>query len=126
MPKPIRDCAIVPIPKGTGSSDNYRSIALAPTFSKALEWCILLFYFLTSGLQFGFKQKMSTTPCTGTVKNIVSRYMHEILLPMLASLMPQKHLSHKILFERLFDRKLPAYLIRFFLSWCKEQRMHLR
>ena len=83
-------------------------------------------YFLTSGLQFGFKQKMSTTPCTGTVKNIVSRYMHEILLPMLASLMLQKHLSHKILFERLFDRKLPAYLIHFFLAWYKEQRMHLR
>ena len=34
--------------------------------------------------------------------------------------------NHKILFERLFDRKLPAHLIRFFLSWYKEQRMCLR
>ena len=49
MPKPIRDCAIVPIPKGTGSSDNYRSIALAPSFSKALEWCILFFVFFNLG-----------------------------------------------------------------------------
>ena len=32
---------------------------------------------ITSGLQFGFKQKMSTTLCTGAVKNIVSRYWHE-------------------------------------------------
>ena len=32
---------------------------------------------ITSGLQFGFKQKMSTTFCTGAVKNIVSRYLHE-------------------------------------------------
>ena len=31
--------------------------------------------------------------------------------------------NHKILFERLFNRKLPAYLIRFFLSWYKEQHM---
>ena len=83
MPKPIRDCTIVLIPKGNKDprvSDNYRPIALAPTLSKALEWCILLSYpdhFLTSGLQFGFKQKMSTTLCTGAVKNIVSRYLHE-------------------------------------------------
>ena len=65
MPKPVRDCTIVPILKGNkdpSSSDNYRPIALAPTLSKALEWCILLSYpdhFLTLGLQFGFKQKMS-------------------------------------------------------------------
>ena len=63
-PKPITDCTIVPISKGNkdlSSSDNYCPIALAPTLSKAHEWCILLSYpdhFLTSGLQFGFKQKM--------------------------------------------------------------------
>ena len=90
---------IVPLPKGNkdpSSSDNYRPIALAPTLSKALEWCILLSYpdlFLTLGLQFGFKQKMSTTLCTGVVKNIVSCYMHENSAPYLpASLMPQRHL----------------------------------
>ena len=45
MLKAIRDCTIVPIPKGNkdpSSSDNYRPIALAPTVSKAIEWCILL------------------------------------------------------------------------------------
>ena len=100
MPKPIRDCTIVPIPKGNkdfSSSDNCRPIALAPTLSKALEWCILHSYpdhfFLTSGLQFGFKQKISTTLCTGAVNNIVSRYTcMRILLSMPASLMPQRHL----------------------------------
>ena len=80
MPKPIRDCTTVLGNKDFSSSDNYRPIALAPTLSKALEWCILLSYpdhLLTSGLQFGFKEKMSTTLCTGAVKNIVSCYMHE-------------------------------------------------
>ena len=135
MPKPIRDCTIVPIPKGNKDprvSDNYCPIALAPTLSKTFEWCILLSYpdhFLTSGLQFGFKQKMSTTLCTGAVKNIVSRYLHENSAVFACFLDASKAfdlVNHKILFERLFDRKLPAHLIRFFLSWYKEQRMCVR
>jgi len=126
MPKPIRDCTIVPVPKGNkdpSSSDNCRPIALAPTLSKALEWCILHSYpdhfFLTSGLQFGFKQKISTTLCTGTVNNIVSRYMHENSAVYACFIDAPKAfdlVNHKIHFERLFDRKLPAHLIRFFLS----------
>ena len=74
MPKPLRNCILVPISKAnkdSSNSDNYRPISLAPTLSKALEWCILLLYpvfFSTSGLQFGFRAKMSTTLCTGTVK----------------------------------------------------------
>ncbi|MCG8622717.1 MAG: hypothetical protein MJE68_12075, partial [Proteobacteria bacterium] len=78
----MRNCILVPIPKGSKDpviSDDYHAIALAPTSSKALEWCILLAYqnhFQMSGLQFGFKQKMSTSLCTGCVKSIVSRYMH--------------------------------------------------
>ena len=121
MPKPSRDCTIVPIPKGnkdlSSSDTDYRPIALAPTLSKALEWCILLSYFLTSGLHFGFKQKMSTTLCTGAVKNNVSRYLHENSAVFACFLDASKAfdlVDHKILFERLFDRKLPAHLIRFF------------
>lgn len=80
MPKLLRDCILVPIPKGSKDptlSENYRAIALAHTLSKALEWCILLAYpqlFVTSGLQFGLR-KMSTSLCTGTIKDIVSRCM---------------------------------------------------
>ena len=83
MPEQLRNCVLVPIPKGskdTTISDNYRPIALALTLSKAIEWCILLLFsdqFQTSGLQFGFKSKMSTSLCSGTLKNVVSRYMHE-------------------------------------------------
>ena len=82
MPEQLRNCVLLPIPKGNKDqalSDSYRPIALASTLSKALEWCILLSYpqsFLSSGLQFGFKPKMSTSLCTGTVKNVISRYMH--------------------------------------------------
>ncbi len=46
MPTCIRDCILVPIPKGqdASKSDNHRSIALAPSISKVLEWDILSQY----------------------------------------------------------------------------------
>ena len=126
------DSVVMNKAKKASSSYNYRPIALAPTLSKALEWCILLSYpdhFLTSGLQFGFKQKMSTTLCTGAVKNIASRYMHENSAVYACFLDASKAfdlVNHKILFEKIIHRNLPAYFIRFFLSWHKEQRMCVR
>ena len=82
MPKCFRDCVILPIPKGnkdTTCSQNYRPIALASSLSKVLERLILIKYesfFYSNSLQFGFKPGFSTTLCTGTVKNVVSRYIH--------------------------------------------------
>ena len=58
-------------------SDSYRPIALASCISKVLEILIIHKYssFLQSShLQFGFKSGSSTSLCTGTVKNIISRY----------------------------------------------------
>ena len=78
MPKLLRDCTLVPIPKSgkhPSSSESYRAIALAPNLSKALEWCLLLQFlhqFSTSDLQFGFKHFMSTSLCSGTVKILLS------------------------------------------------------
>ena len=71
VPKSLRDCILQPIPKpgkDFSVSDNYRSIALAPTLSKVFEWCILIQFhaaFVTSSLQFGFKLGVSTDLCTG-------------------------------------------------------------
>ena len=82
MPKAFRDCVLVPIPKGSkdaSCSKNYRAIALASSLSKVLERVLLLKYqsfFCSSSLQFGFKSGYSTTLCTGMIKNIVSRYIH--------------------------------------------------
>ena len=64
MPKPLRDCILVPIPKANKDPANLDNYRLAPSLSKALEWCILLLYpdyFSTSGLQFGFRANTSTT-----------------------------------------------------------------
>ena len=114
MPKPIRDCTIVPIPrsnKDPSSSDDYHPIALASTLSKALEWCILLSYPLTSGLQFGFKQKMSTTLTLSLITCM------RILLSMPASLMPQRHLILWITRYSLKDYLTESFLLILFASF---------
>ena len=81
MPHILRDSILVPVPKGSKDasvSANYRPIVLSSTLSKVLEWLILSKYsefFSSSHLQFGFKSGSSTSLCTGTVKNIVARYI---------------------------------------------------
>ena len=96
MPQNLCDCVLVPIPKGNkdaSCSQNYRPIALASSVSKVLEQVILSkyeMYFCSNPLQFGFKPGYSTTLCTGIVKNVVSRYIHNgsaVLGCMLAKLL---------------------------------------
>ena len=82
MPKLLRNCTLIPVPKpgkDPSRSDNYRPIALAPNLSKVLEWSILLQYgsFLyTSDLQFGFELGVSTDSCTGLLKNTIALHLY--------------------------------------------------
>ena len=81
MPYSYRNCVLVPIPKGNkdiSSSQNYRLIALSSNLSKILEKLPLKYekFFFSNQLQFGFKPGYSTTLCTGMVKNVTSRYIH--------------------------------------------------
>ena len=132
MPEQLRNCILVPIPKANkdhANSDSYRPISLASALSKALEWCILLQYLTTSGLQFGFKERMSTTLCTGTVKNVISRYMHEgssVFACFLDASKAFDLVNQEILFNRLLESNFPIHLTRFFLTWYKDQRMCVR
>ena len=132
MPKLFRDCTLVPIPKNgkdPNFSDSYRAIALAPTLSKALEWCLLLQYpdqFSTSDLQFGFKRFISTSLCTGTVKNVAHRYVRNgspVFGYLLDSSKAFDLVRHDILFDRLLQRHLPPLIISFLLNWYKSQEL---
>ena len=130
LPADLRNCTLKPIPKphkDPTSSENYRPIALAPILSKILEWCILLEFsdsFATSSLQFGFKSSMSTTLCTGMVKNVVAHYMSRGS-PVFACLLDASKafdlVEHSLLFQQLLDRKVPNFLVRFLLSWYSTQ-----
>ena len=122
MPPVLRDCVLVPIPKGvkdTSSSLNYRPIALSSNLSKVLERLILLkfiAFFTSSELQFGFKPGFSTTLCTGVVKNYLSI---KVLGCFLDASKAFDMVDHTILFRKLVDRGLPLPGVR--LLYCSQQ-----
>ena len=135
MPNVLRDCVVIPIPKGLkdpSCSSNYRGIAIASTLSKVLEGVILHKYsefFTSSDLQFGFKSGYSTTMCTGLIKTTISHYInrHSVVYGCFLDASKAFDLvDHKLLFSYLYDRGLPPTVIRFLMFWYKHQSMCIR
>jgi hypothetical protein len=86
-------------------------------------------YFCNNHLQFGFKPGYSTTLCTGIVKNVVSRYIHNgsaVLGCFLDASKAFDMVDHGVLFRTLRDRGLPLPILRFMLSWYATQQMQVR
>ena len=132
MPKCLRDCVLVPIPKSgkdASCSDNYRPIALASTLSKVLEHIILEKYskfFVSNCLQFGFKRGSSTTTCTALVKSVVAKYIHSgshVYGCFLDASKAFNMVRFDFLFRKLQSRGLPLPQLRFLSNWYLSQEM---
>jgi len=74
---------LVPIPKGKNTSctdsSNYRAIALSFVLGKVFDRIVLSRYhdaLVSSGFQFGFKQKHSTAMCTFVLREAIKYYNH--------------------------------------------------
>ena len=124
-----------PIPKSgknVSVSGNYRPISLASNFSKIIEYIILekySNYFTSNVLQFGFKAGSSTSLCTGLVKNIVSRYIHNgsnVLGCFLDASKAFDLVDHGKLFSKLLQRGLPYPIVRFLVNWYSSQMLKVR
>ena len=100
---------------------------LSAPHTESTTGCILIQfnnYFVTSPLQFGFKKSMSTTLCTGLVKNIAAHYMTHGS-PVYSCLLDASKafdlVDHSILFQQLLDRNTPGLLVHFLITWYSSQ-----
>ena len=124
MPKCFRDCVLLPIQKGKKDatcSQNYRPIALASSQSKVLIGMKYETFFWSKSLQFGFKPGYSASLCTTTVRNVVSRYMHNGTAVLRCSKILDASKAFDMVDQGipriLLERGLPLPVLRFMLSW---------
>jgi hypothetical protein len=124
-----------PIPKGAStahSSEKYRAITLISCILKLMDYLILKNQprvFNTEDLQFGFKEKSSTTLCTGTFME-VTRYfashntdVHAVLLDATKAF---DRVEYTLLFNRLLDRGMNSLYVRCLLFMYKNQRLRIK
>lgn len=84
--------------------------------------------FKTSDYQFSFKAGLSTTLCTGSLKIVVSRYLHHgssVYACFLDASKAFDLVNHDILFAKLRDRGLPACVLKFVQDWYSCQRLRV-
>ena len=82
VPNQFRLSTIIPIIKNKQSSanvsSNYRGIALSSIVAKWIDIIIIQSHassLKTSDMQFGFKEKSSTTQCTFVVEEVINYYV---------------------------------------------------
>ena len=76
----------------------------------------------THSLQFGFKGGVSTTMCTGLIKNVIAQYTHRgtnVFGCFLDASKAFDLVDHGIHFHKLLDRGLPTTIVCFFCCGIK-------
>ena len=123
--------SIVPLVKDklgdVNSSSNYRSIALSNLLLKVFDWVIILIYernLATDDLQFGYKQKTSTTMCTWLAIETIDYYVRngsEVFVGVMDMSKAFDNVKQSVLFWKLIDRGIPAIHLRLILAMYTQQ-----
>ena len=123
LPKPKKD---------RSNSDNYRAITLNIALNKLFDTIVLnkeKDNLITNDLQFGFKESISTTMCTATLKETVLWYnnkgsnVHALFLDA-SKAFDRVHFIK--LFNKLLDRQLPPTLLRCLLFMYTKQVLQVK
>ena len=127
---------MVPIPKckfkELDNSDNYRSIALSSVVGKTLDWVILIKENCTlnsSDLQFGFKDKSSTTQCTYVLMETVSYYNYHgsnVYSLLLDATKAFDRVHYCKLFKQLLKRNMSPTVTRLLLYMYTNQKLRVK
>ena len=108
VPPIMRNSVLIPIPKNARKSlyrsENYRSIAISSLIGKILDNIVLVKHehiLCNSELQFGFRQKHSTTQCTFVLDEIIDFYKQENT-PTFVCLLDASKAFDRVNYVRLF------------------------
>ena len=126
---------MAPIPKGKGystSSDKYRSITLSSCLLKLYDYMLLesqKSYLSTDNLQFGFKEKSSTTMCTSILMEIVQFFrsrgsaVHAVMLDASKAF---DRIEYACLFNALLDKGMDVLYVRCLLYMYSQQKLRVK
>ena len=113
-------------------SDNYRSLTIGTSLSKILEIVIMNQQsdkLKTSDLQFGFKEKSSTTMCTFMALETIEYYknngsnVHTLLLDASKAF---DRVNYIKLFNKLLDRGMCPLTVRLLLNMYTTQKLQVK
>ncbi len=127
---------MVPIPKSKKqlvcTSDNFRAITLSSIVSKLFDAIILIKEqdaLVTSDLQFGFKQKMSTTHCTYVMLETINHYNangSNVYALMLDASKAFDRVNYCKLFRVLLERQMSPLVLRLLLYMYTRQKLQVK
>ena len=136
IPIGLMDTLLVPLVKDKNGvlsdKDNYRPLAITCIISKVLEVLILnrfKDYFKTSDNQFGFKESLSTDMCIFTLKQVCDYYVKNgspVYICFLDASKAFDKINHWTLFRKLFDRNIPAIIVRILYVWYSSQQFYVK
>ena len=113
-------------------SDNYRGIALSSVLGKILDWVIQKRYekaLQTSDMQFGFKEKHSTTQCTLSIKETIQYYTNSgghVYLLLLDTSRAFERTQFVKMFKCLIERDLCHLITRFIVAIFINQQVRVK
>ena len=127
---------MIPIPKDRRqlrcTSDNFRAITLSSIVGKLLDLIILSKEqgaLLTSQLQFGFNENMSTTQCTYVMQETISYYNangSNVYAIMLDASKAFDRVKFSKLFRILLNRQMSPLVLRLLFYMYTNQKLQVR
>ena len=136
LPDTMMSVTLVPVVQNKAGKinarNNYRPIALASTMSKLFERILLnrlKKYLNTEDNQFGFKKGLGTDQCIFALKEIAASYREmngNVSMGFLDASKAFARVNHRMLFEKLAERDVPAYLRRILQFWYTKQQFNVR
>ena len=127
---------IIPLIKNSRAakqcSDNYRALTIGTGMSKLLDKVILdeqKDALETSNLQFGYKEKLSTTMCSFMVLETIEYYkskgsnVHMLLLDASKAF---DRVDYIKLFDKLVKKRMCPLTIRILLNMCIQQKLQVK